>query len=91
MYTVTTKIIGFEYGIPIHFHFPQLLGRTGITTNVLFFACHRVTAQNTNNTNGIYIKFTKWWFQMSSDQSPGWLDCIGDYTTQLSTDYDKPW
>ena len=26
---------------------------------------------------------------LSSDQNPGWLDYVGDYTTQLYRDYNK--
>ena len=28
--------------------------------------------------------------QMSHEKNPGYLGCIGDYTTQLYTDYKKP-
>ena len=47
-----------------------------------------------------------WWFRRSENsyeqekterehlrhekRAPGWLGCIGDYTTQLYGDYDKP-
>ena len=29
-------------------------------------------------------------FQMSNEKNPGWLGYIGDYTTQLYRDYNKP-
>ena len=28
--------------------------------------------------------------QMSNEKSPGWLGYVGDYTTQLYRDYNKP-
>ena len=28
--------------------------------------------------------------QMSNEKNPGWLGYIGDYTTQLYRDYNKP-
>ena len=28
--------------------------------------------------------------QVSNEKNPGWLGYIGDYTTQLYRDYDKP-
>ena len=30
------------------------------------------------------------WQHMSHEKSPGWLGYIGDYTTQLYGDYNKP-
>ena len=29
-------------------------------------------------------------FQTSNEKNPGWLGCIGDYTTQLNSDYNIP-
>ena len=31
-----------------------------------------------------------WWNNLSNERNPGWLGYIGDYTTQLYRDYNKP-
>jgi len=36
------------------------------------------------------VKKTSYCFKMSNEKKPGWLDYIGDYTTHLYRDYDKP-
>ena len=36
------------------------------------------------------VKKKSYCFKMSNEKKPGWLDYIGDYTTHLYRDYDKP-
>ena len=60
------------------------------TVPILSLADHRGpppgNLEKGSNSNGWKKKKT----QMSSVENPGWLFDIGDYTTQLYGDYNKP-
>ena len=37
-----------------------------------------------------FFSWLMFWYHLSSVENPGWLFDIGDYTTQLYGDYNKP-
>ncbi len=46
-----------------------------------------------NNGGSFYTPVNQqsnWNSQLSNEKNPGWLGYIGDYTTQLYRDYNKP-
>ena len=65
----------------------------GVSVYFLQSVC-RETKKSTKRLLSSILAVADSWFllrnQMSHEKNPGWLGYIGDYTTQLYRDYNKP-